>query len=142
MDRLPLTPEDDAAIADWKVNNTPEALDPVQLGTNLVVDDHVQVDNAWSAVVLGGDGIAGTYSYIPEWGGLTLNIVLSDYITDRAGPNGETMPIVDPPHVEHRHAEVARRLLDAVDRLPGRQRAHALEVLRAHGAIDPEHCDS
>lgn len=107
MERIPLTPEDDARIAAWLDEHGAELAPEVAEGSNLVQFDHIMFDSQFPVVVLGGQDGA-IQSYFPEWGGETLNVDLIDYITDRIGPNGETMPIFDPPeeegeppHVEH-----------------------------------------
>lgn len=153
MEKIALTTEDEAAIAAWKTEHDAELLPrppAVYDGTNLVVGDHLQIDNSWKVVVLGGQD-AAVQSYIPEWGGMIMNIALVDYITDRAGPNGETMPIYDEQQVEARglakpaavdkHAQHAHRrdikevLRDAIKRLDHKEAKHAREVLRAAGVL-------
>jgi hypothetical protein len=96
MERLEITPEQQTIMDDYAAQQTPlPSTDPVHADTNLVVGDDLEIDNSWKVRVIGGDGATGTHCIVPEWGNYCANIVLSDYITDRAGPNGETMPIRD-----------------------------------------------
>lgn len=158
MDRLALTTEQQAEVDAFRLENSVQTSDPVVEGTNLVVDDHLEVDNSWKVVVLSGDGGGAVNSYIPEWGGLIIPIDLVDYVTDRAGPNGETMPIYDEQQLAARAAQasgenpreaaraerreerahrrdVREMLRDGLKRLPHDQRKHAREVLRDKGVL-------
>lgn len=169
MERLVLSPEEEGIITAWQTENASQ-LDPEPAaGTNIVVGDHLQVDNSWEVVVMGGlGGVVG--SFIPAWGGLCLPIDLVDYITDRAGPppGNATMPIFDEQQMQARTAakagapnpkEAARAerkeeraerredrdlkhaLRDAIKRLPHKEQKHAREVLRAKGVLGKDDGD-
>jgi hypothetical protein len=98
MERIAVTPQTDTAISDFKASHG--AFDEeVYKGSNLVPDDHLQIDTSWQGVVLGGEG-GLVWFCIPDWGDIIMPIDLVNYVTDRAGPNGETMPIFDPPDEE------------------------------------------
>lgn len=146
MERLQLTPEQQTFVETSRAELSIQPNDVVQEGTNLVVDDHVQVDNSWLVVVIGGAS-GCVASYMPDWGQFWIPIDLVDYVTDRIGPNGETMPIFDE-QLQARHAQAAgerrergqRRdirgmLRDGLRRLPREQRKHVREVLRAKGVL-------
>jgi hypothetical protein len=95
MERLTLSPEQQTIVDNWRAENNVQMSDHVVDGTNLVVDDHLQIDNSWLCVVLAGENGDGVNAFVPEWGDFIMPIDLVDYITDRAGPNGQTMPIYD-----------------------------------------------
>jgi hypothetical protein len=97
MDRITVTPETQQACEKFKA--THKGLDPdgnIYTGSNLVVDDHLEIDNSWSGIVLGGEG-GLVWFCVPNWGNPIMPIDLIKYITGRAGPDGQTMPIFDPP---------------------------------------------
>lgn len=89
----------DAEIDTYLATNNADPADPVVTGSNVVVRDTLNVDNAWDVYVIGGDGVSPN-CYVPAWGGLIMYIDLMAYVTDRAGPNGETMPVIVPPEEE------------------------------------------
>jgi len=96
MERLEVSEQTRQACDEFKSTYTqfdPDGL--IYAGSNLVVDDHLQIDNSWSGVVLGGEGGA-VWFCVPDWGDLIMPIGLVDYVTDRAGPGGQGMPIFDP----------------------------------------------
>jgi hypothetical protein len=154
MNRLVLTPEEQAAVDDYRTVNNVQPTDTVVDGTNLVIDDHLRVDNAWDVAIVGGTGMF-VIAIIPAWGGMILEIDLLNFVTDRAGPNGQTMPIYDPQQELARAAKVAppvdpklaakdertdrrglrKALRDAIERLPADQQKHARQVIRAAGAL-------
>lgn len=108
MDRHTLTPTQQAGIESWmseKASDTLNPLSPDVPGTNLVYLDQLEIDHAWWLVVLGG-GNGLVYAYVPDWD-VFFNIECVDYVTDRAGPNGETMPVIDPVQMEARLAAKA-----------------------------------
>jgi hypothetical protein len=156
MDRLVLTTEQQTKVDAWLADKATDTLNPMSAdvpGTNLVFDDHVEVASSWKCICFGG-GNDAVYAYIPDWD-LFFSIDLVDAVTDRAGPNGQTMPIIDPVQAEARtaakaaaanpkqaaHAEKVERrelkqlLKDAIARLPHAEQKHAREVLRAHGVL-------
>ncbi|MBA3841085.1 MAG: hypothetical protein H0X39_00420 [Actinobacteria bacterium] len=154
MDRIVLTADQQAIVDNYRTANNVQLTDVVVDGTNLVVDDHLQVDNSWTVITLSGDQQGQVISYIPEWGDLILNIDLVDYITDRIGPQGQIMPIHDPVQAQARTAAVAakaaknpkhatephkeslrRALKEAVEKLPHHEQKHAREVLRDKGVL-------
>lgn len=97
MDRVVLTPEDQAIIDAWKTEHGTTPTDLVLPDTNLVVDDHLRMVDAFNVVALGNE--PGGYAWSYAWGAifpLWLGQDCED-VTDRAGPNGETMPIFVPP---------------------------------------------
>lgn len=148
MERIVLTTEQQATADDFK--DTYPYFDPdgnIYTGSNLVVDDDLRIDNSWEGVVLGGEG-GCVWFYVPAWE-LILPIDLIDYVTDRAGPDGQTMPIFDPLEVTPlcepsvaaamaRHTQNRRPFMevlrDATRRLSPREEHHALTVL--HKVID------
>lgn len=153
MPRLSLTADDQTAIDQWRTSNGVQPSDVVVVGTNLKVDDHLEIDNSWKVVVLSGDGGGAVQSYIPEWGGLILAIDLVDYVTNRGGPNGEAMPIVDEMQMQARLAAkqnpneaakdqrdrrrgLTRALREAVQRLDGDDRKRAKKALQERGLLD------
>jgi hypothetical protein len=166
MERIDVTPEARAAMADFKAQN-PANFDPNDLiyeGSNLVLDDHLQIDSSWQGIVFGGNG-GLVWFCIPDWGNMLLPIDLIDYITDRAGPDGQTLPVFDEQQMQARAAkaaapqnpnqaaraerkeerahrrEVKEVLREAVARLPHDQRKHARQVLRAAGVLGPNDGD-
>lgn len=155
MERLELTPEQQALVDNWREELNIQPNDIVQEGTNLVVDDHLQVDNSWKVVVLGGAS-GCVASYVPEWGDFWIPIDLVDYVTDRAGPNGQTMPIFDeqllaaraavanpqkaaPPKHPKPRRSFAQVLRDAVQRKLHAEHDHIMSALRKHGALGKDH---
>jgi hypothetical protein len=144
MDRITLTPDQQTLIDEFKASYP--YFDPggnIYTGSNLVVDDDLQIDNSWEGVVLGGEG-GCVWFYVPAWD-LILPIDLINYITDRAGPDGQTMPVFDVPEINPLcepllAATMAQRmpprrpfvgvLRDAVARLDPRDQAHACYLLR------------
>jgi len=159
MERLQLTTEEQTTIDDFK--STYQDFNPDGLiyeGSNLVVDDHLQIDNSWEGVVLGGQGGA-VWFCIPAWGAIILPVDLINYVTDRAGPNNETMPIFDEqqmfasatdatanPQTAAKAKPGSRRdvkemLRDALKRMPKEQRKSAREKLRAAGVLGPDDKD-
>lgn len=143
MERIVLTPEEQTTVDEFKLRYPYFDEDGlIYEGSNLVVDDHLRVDDQWDCVVLGGEG-GLVWSYVPAWA-LSLPIDLVPYVTDRIGPAGETMPIFDPPpEIEPQcapavEAALAQRkprrpfaeaLRDAVRRLPEHEQRHCLKVL-------------
>jgi len=99
MDRIAVTPETQTAIDEFKAAHTAPFDDEVYPGSNLVPDDHLEIDNSWSGIVVGGEtGLV--WFCVPDWGNPIMPIDLIKYVSGRAGPNGETMPIFDPPEEE------------------------------------------
>jgi hypothetical protein len=155
MNRLELSAETIAAIADFKASY--EHFDPEGLiypDSNLVVDDHLEIDGSWSGVVLGGEQLA-VWFCVPDWGNAMMPIDLIDYITDRAGPDGQTLPVFDevqvqaraaaktaamePKHAQ-RHRTFEQALRDALKKLPHDQQKPTRETLKRVGALkDDEH---
>jgi hypothetical protein len=110
MERLTLTQTQQDSIAAWLAEKASDTLNPMTPdvpGTNLVSDDHLEIDHSWKCVVFGG-GNAAVYCYVPDWD-FFMNCDLVDYITDRAGPNGETMPVIDPVQMEAMRAAAAAK---------------------------------
>lgn len=155
--RPTLSPEQLQLIADKRTELGTQPTDAPNPGTNLVQDDWVQIDNSWYAWIVAPDS-GCTGSYIPDWD-LYLSIgSLEDYISDRAGPNGETMPIFDPveaqaraaakPAGDPKHAakgeqHAPRRALqqvlrEAIKRLPHNDQKRARQTLRQAGVLGPE----
>lgn len=115
MDRLELTPEQQAYVDGWLADKASDTLNPMVTTTPLVPDtnlvqfDQVTIDTTWPpAILLGGDGDVGTYTYIPAWDYLD-NVVLVDSVTDRAGPDGQTMPIFTDEQFQSRVAKAAAK---------------------------------
>jgi hypothetical protein len=102
MDRLPDSEIEPQAIAAWQEANDVSEGDPAAPGTNLVAGDHVLLVG-WLPIVVYGPAPAaeGCFSggYAPYFGTEPMAFLTTD-ITDRIGPNGETMPIVDEPEGE------------------------------------------
>jgi len=99
MERLTISPEQQTIIDTFKAEQG-STFDPEPAeGTNLIEGDDLEVDNSWKVRVIAGQW-GCVACIIPEWGDIILPIGLVPYITDRAGPNGETMPIYDPPDEE------------------------------------------
>ena len=154
MERLTLTQTQQDAVASWlatKANDTLNPVSPDVPGTNLVPDDHLEIDGSWYIVVFGGSN-GGVCSYVPAWELFFDCFVCQDYVTDRAGPNGETMPIFNPPvqargaaapavapsstPAPHKHRrDIKEALRDAIKRMPHDQQKHAREVLRTKGVL-------
>jgi hypothetical protein len=102
MDRLPDSEIEPQAIAAWQAANDVSEGDPAAPGTNLIAGDHVLLVGWLPIVVYGPAPAAGGCfygGYAPYFGTEPLAFLTSD-ITDRIGPNGETMPIVDEPEGE------------------------------------------
>jgi hypothetical protein len=158
MERLTISTQTAAVIGDFK--STYEYFDPDGLiyeGSNLVVDDHLILAEQFAGVVLGGEGGA-VWFCIPDADNVIMPINLIDVITDRAGPNGQTMPVFDEvqaqarmakaaaanpkeaARAEHREERAHRRelkevLREAIAKLPHDQQKHARQVLRAKGVL-------
>jgi hypothetical protein len=99
MERLTISPEQQSLIDAFKQENE-GGFDPEPAaGTNLVEGDDLQIDNDWKVRVIAGQW-GCVACLVPEWSNAIMQIALVEgrrtYITDRAGPNGETMPIYDP----------------------------------------------
>jgi hypothetical protein len=104
MDRLDISPEQQAIIDTFKTEQG-STFDPEPAaGSNLIEGDDLEVDNSWKVRVIAGQW-GCVACLIPEWGDIILPIDLVDYVSDRAGPNGETMPIFDPPPDEETGGE-------------------------------------
>src|SRR4051812_29752044 len=110
MERLTLTEDQQAEIDAKKVELGVEPDTVVFEGTNLMPDDHVEIDDgAWYAVIV-GPSTGCIMAFVPDWPAM-FPVDFAKFISDRIGPNGETMPIwlpeeppeepEDPPHVEH-----------------------------------------
>jgi hypothetical protein len=104
MDRQSISPEQQGLIDAFKSEqgSTFDA-EPAE-GSNLIEGDDIEVDNQYKMRVIAGQW-GCVACLIPEWGDAILPIGLvysreSTLITDRAGPNGEGMPIFDPPDEE------------------------------------------
>jgi hypothetical protein len=113
MERLTLTETQQASIAAWLAEKANDTLNPMTTnmpGTNLVPDDHLEIDHNWKCVVLGG-GNEVVYVYVPDWGWFSDGGLADffDLVTDRAGPNGEIMPIIDPVQMQARTAAAAAK---------------------------------
>lgn len=94
MDRIVLTPEQQAIVDAKRIELNVQPGDPIQEGTNLVQGDSIRVNDSWDVfVVCGESGVVG--SFVPAWDNFYCAIDLVESVTDRAGPNGETMPIFD-----------------------------------------------
>jgi hypothetical protein len=151
MEREELTPEHRAAadefIATYEYFNADGS---VYEGSNLVVGDQLEVDHAWRGEVLGGEG-GLVWFIIPAWGAPIFPIDLVAYVSDRIGPNGETMPILDPPpeinpqcgpSVAAAMAQMKPRrpfaevLRDALRRLSPLREFRALVTLERLGVLD------
>jgi hypothetical protein len=95
MERL--TDIDPATAEPWRTANGVSLGDNAAPGTNLVAGDHVQLARWLPIEVYGPSPNAeGCFNggYEPYFGPEPMIFVLGD-ITDRCGPNGETMPIYD-----------------------------------------------
>jgi len=154
MDRLTLTTENEAEIAAWKAEHASELDAEVSAGSNLIADDHLQINNDWKVVVIGGQSEA-VWSFMPEWPGVPPMLIdLVDFVTDRIGPNGEGLPIFDETELQARALKAGgenpsdaaepeherRRKLDqvlreAIKRLPHDEQKHAREVLKQKGVL-------
>jgi hypothetical protein len=150
MEREELTPEDRAKCDEFMA--TYEYFDAdglVYEGSNLVIGDQLEIDHAWRGEVLGGEtGLV--WFVIPAWGAPIFPIDLIDYVSDRIGPNGETMPIFDEPEINPQcgpsvAAAMARTkprrpfaevLRDALRRLAPADEHRALLQLAKHGVLD------
>lgn len=150
MERLNLTQEEQALIEVHRAELGTTSETVIVDGSNLKLGDHLQIDNSWEGVVVGPE--AGTVSfYVPAWP-LLFPVDLFDYITDRAGPNGETMPVTDPApqargaaaaapaatpdkhHKPHRR-HIKEVLREAIKRLPHDQQKNAREVMVRAGVL-------
>jgi hypothetical protein len=92
MERIAETEYDQAAIDAFRTDRGVTMSDVVQPGTNLVIDDHLRIVDAFNVVVVAPEG-GSIWCYV--WGQIMPFGDLQDYVTDRIGPNGETMPIFD-----------------------------------------------
>lgn len=154
MNRYTITPEEQTILDDRRAEYGVQMTDVVVPGSNLVVDDHIEVDHAWKIVVIGAGQDGSIDCLMIEWGDLVLrNFDLFDYISDRAGPDGQTMPVIDeqglqaralkaggvaanPKHAAKQHRRELKEVLrDAIKRLPHKEEKHAREVLRAAGVL-------
>lgn len=160
MDRLTLTTEQAAFVAAKRAELGVQPGDPIQAGTNLVQDDTIRINDSWTIYVVCGDaGVIG--AYVPEWDNMPGNVEphfycpidVGDDVTDRAGPDGQTMPIYDAVALEARAAKKAgganpkkaRKLSDHDarvanrDLLAGQTDKHARQAIRAamraHGLL-------
>jgi hypothetical protein len=101
MERQDISSEQQELIDAFKSEQA-STFDPeVAAGSNLIEGDDIEVDHLYKMRVIAGQW-GCVACLIPEWGDCILPIGLvysreSTLITDRAGPNGETMPIFDPP---------------------------------------------
>ena len=103
MERLNISPEQQALIDAYKAEQG-STFDPeVAEGSNLIEGDDLEVDHSWKVRVIGGQW-GCVACLIPEWGDAIMAIYLVPSVSDRAGPNGETMPIFDPPDEEETDA--------------------------------------
>jgi len=164
MDRLTLTTSQQAFLDDYRSTNNIEMDAVVAEDTNIVVDDQIEIDNNWAFIVIGPSVISegAIDGYIPDWGDFALPLPPFDVLrlaSDRAGPNGEEMPLADEiqmqaraakaaptvdPKVaakaerkeEHAHRRDVKEVLrEAVAKLPHDQQKHAREVMRAAGVL-------
>lgn len=164
MERLELTQAQQDYVNDYRSTYTVDPQAELTEGTNLIVDDHLQVDNNWYAIILGPspDSPGCLDCYIPAWGEFWLPLwQVEVYVTDRAGPNGEVMPVfeVEQPLVAQAAAASAsaaahrpppkpprrpRRslehvLIEAVQRKVHADQRRILDSLRKQGAIGHGH---
>ena len=95
MQRLTLTPEQQTLVAEYRTANGVQSSDTVVEGTSLKVDDHLQIDGSWNCIAVRGAGGDAIDILVPDWGDFIFPCSVTNYITNRAGPNGETMPIYD-----------------------------------------------
>jgi len=109
MERNPISEETQQAIDTWQTENNGPSTGPALVGTNLVIGDDLQIDNNWRCFVIGvvPDADAAVVVVIPEWGNYVTGAELLYSISDRAGPNGETMPVMDEPQQQAMMARVA-----------------------------------
>ena len=164
MDRYTITPEEQTILDDLRTEWGVQMTDVVVPGSNLVVDDHIEVDHAWKIAIIGPGQDGSIDCLMLEWGDMVLrNFDLFEYISDRAGPDAQTMPVTDPePELQARqsarsateggqnpkHAAKAERkeerahrrdlkevLREAIQRLPHKEQKHAREVLRTKGVL-------
>jgi hypothetical protein len=149
MERITLTSEQQAEIEAKRVElgTTPETV--IIEGSNLKMDDHLQIDNSWEGVVVGPESGVVCF-YVPAWP-LLFAVDIEPYITDRIGPNGEVMPIFDPEQAEARaagkaeaveadkenghHRTIEQSLKDAIKRLPHDQQSSARKLLKEKGVL-------
>jgi hypothetical protein len=96
MDRLDISPEQQGLIDAFKAENGGTFDPEIAGGSNIIEGDDLEVDNSWKVRVIAGQW-GCVACIIPEFGNAIMAINLIDFVTDRAGPNGETMPIYDPP---------------------------------------------
>lgn len=157
MERLPISAEQQALIDAYKAENA-STFDPEPAaGSNIVEGDDLEVDNNWKVRVIAGQW-GCVACLIPEWGDFIMAVDLVDYVTDRAGPAGQTLPIYDPapeagmsaaaktqavtaePKQKHgRHRSLQDALRDAVKRLAHDQQKTAREKLKQAGVLSEEH---
>lgn len=164
MDRLTLTPAQQAFIDAYHTEFNPDPNAEVIPGTNVVVDDHLLLDANNAVIVVGGPSpyTPGCFDgFVPLWGELMwvpFTPEFLPYVIDRAGPNGQTMPIYDEEEPEARQAgepagdpreaaraerreDRARRrdfremVRDAIKRMPRERRKHVRGILRAKGIL-------
>jgi hypothetical protein len=142
MDRLTLTQADEAAVADTE--ETTQFDEVVAEGTNLIKGDHVKIADSWDAVIIGGQQ-TNVWLCVPAWGSYVGPFGgIPDYVTDRAGPNGETMPIRDEQQMQamlakagganpkHAKKDARERLRDFL----ALQSADVARAIRKHLQID------
>ena len=159
MQRLVLTQSQHDQIDAKRTELGVQPTDVVVEGSNLVPDDNLRVMDTFDVWVIGADsGLIS--SYVPDYD-MILPFDIIDHITDRAGPNGETMPIFDPVQAEARTAakaggtvqnpkmaakeerkeerahrrDIRDMLHDAIKRLPRDQQKPAREKIRAAGVL-------
>jgi hypothetical protein len=97
MIRVEPTEDQQAAMDAWRSERNVPTDVVLAVGTNLIVGDLVRIVDAFDGYLVGPEPGGGTvYALVPEWGDPIIGFGdLEDYVTDRAGPNGETMPIFD-----------------------------------------------
>ncbi len=149
MSRLTVSPAQQALIDAFKTENA-STFDPeIAAGSTLVEGDHLEIDNSWYVIAIAGQW-GCVACMIPDWGDLILAIDLVDYVTDRAGPNGEEMPIFDAQQLQARaasktqavedkhghHRETLRRAVrEAIKRLPHDEEKAARDMLKQKGVL-------
>lgn len=99
MNREQLNETQQAFVDGHRAQYNQQVGDPALDNTNLITDDHT-LFQGFVAIILGksvaAEGCVDVY--VPAWVDWPLFFPPNDfvpYVTDRAGPNGETMPIVD-----------------------------------------------
>jgi hypothetical protein len=95
MNRLTLSPEHQALIDEWRAANNVQPTDVIIPGTNAVVDDHFWLVDSFNFIVAGPGGGNTVQGLVPEWEMFEPMMFDGEAITDRIGPNGETMPMQD-----------------------------------------------